>query len=236
MPSSAWQPHVDAMLAYHRGDTAARIIVHDDHGDCDAHEIAHFFRAAEQFPLLEQKAIELCRGRVLDVGAGSGCHSLVLQELGIDVCALELAPELCDMMRDRGVRNVSCGDIRVLEAEPFDTVLMMMNGLELAGSLAGLGCLLTKLHSLVVSSGLVLADSTDLRPTHGSEADPCLREDGRYVGELIFQLEYEGRKGTPFQHLYVDPDTLRDHAVGAGWDLTIVCEGDFGHYLAQLTH
>ena len=173
---------------------------------------------------------------MLDVGAGSGCHSLVLQELGLDVCALELAPELCDMMRARGVRNVSCGDIRVLEAEPFDTVLMMMNGFELSGSLAGLVRLLAHLHSLVSKGGQVLADSTDLRETHGSEADPSQREDGRYVGELTFQLEYGGRKGTPFQHLYVDPDTLEEHAAKAGWGLTIVCEGDFGHYLAQLTH
>jgi len=224
------------MLAYHRGDTAARIIVHDDHGDCDAHEIAHFFRAADQFPLLEQKAIELCRGRVLDVGAGSGCHSLVLQELGLDVCALELAPELCDMMRDRGVRNVSCGDIRVLEEDPFDTVLMMMNGLEFAGSISGLERLLGHLHTLVAAGGQVLADSTDLRPTHGSEADLTKREDGRYVGELTFQLEFEGRKGSPFQHLYVDPDMLEHYAAKAGWNLTIIHEADFGHYLVRLTH
>jgi SAM-dependent methyltransferase len=236
MPTSAWQPHVEAMLAYHRGDAMARIVVHDDYGDCEAHDIAHFFRTEDQFPRLEQKAIDLCRGRVLDVGAGSGCHSLILQQRGLDVCALELAPELCDIMRDRGVLDVRCSDIGDFEADQFDTILMMMNGLELAGSLSGLERLLHHLHTLVAADGQVLADSTDLRPTHGSEADPTKREDGRYVGELTFQLEYEDIKGTPFQHLYVDPDTLNEYADAAGWNLTVVHEADFGHYLAQLAH
>jgi len=224
------------MLAYHHGDTAARIVVHDDYGDREAHQIAHFFRTEDQFPELELEAIELCRGRVLDVGAGSGCHSLVLQERGIDVCALELSPELCDMMRQRGVRDVRCGDIQLFDTERFDTVLMMMNGLELAGSLPGLERLLKHLHAVVAPDGQVLADSTDLRETHGSEADPTLRADGRYVGELTFQLEYEGRKGSPFPHLYVDPDTLCDYAAKTGWRMTVQSVGDFGHYLVQFAH
>jgi SAM-dependent methyltransferase len=236
MHPSAWQPHVDAMLAYHRGDTSARIVVQDDYGDCEAHEIAHFFRTESQFPQLEQKALELCRGRVLDVGAGSGCHSLVLQDRGLEVVALEIASELCHIMRERGVLDARCSDILGFHAGPFDTILMMMNGLELAGTLGGLDRLLAHLRTLLGDGGQVLADSTDLRPTHGQEPDPIRRPDGRYVGELTFQLEYEGRKGSPFPHLYVDPDTLGEHAARAGWNLKIVDEGGFGHYLAQLTH
>jgi SAM-dependent methyltransferase len=224
------------MLAYHRGDSDARIIVRDDYGDREAHEIAHFFRTEDQFPKLELQALELCRGRVLDVGAGSGCHSLVLQQRGVDVCALELAPELCELMRERGVQQVRRGDIREFAGERFDTVLMMMNGLELAGSLQGLQRMLTRLHDVVTAGGQVLADSTDLRDTHGSEPDRTRRGDGRYVGELVFQLEYQGIKGSPFPHLYVDPDTLADYSARTGWRVEVLSHGDFGHYLARLNH
>ncbi|KPJ93470.1 MAG: hypothetical protein AMS18_05715 [Gemmatimonas sp. SG8_17] len=223
------------MLAFYAGDMDARIVVHDDYGDTDEHSIAHFFRTCDEFPDLELTALELCRGAVLDVGAGSGCHSIELQERGLEVCALEIAPELCQLMRERGVLDVRCGDIHEFESEPFDTVLMMMNGLELAGSLAGLERLLSHLRSLVSPGGQVLADSSDLRSSHGIADDPTRREDGRYVGEVTLQLEYDGRKGMPFQHLYVDPDTLVDHAAKTDWDCAVLCESEFGHYLARLS-
>jgi SAM-dependent methyltransferase len=235
MDPSAWQPHVDAMLAFYRGDMEARIVVHDDYGDTDEHSIAHFFRTRDEFPALELAALELCCGTVLDVGAGSGCHSIELQKRGLAVCALEIAPELCRLMRERGVLDVRCGDIHEFESSPFDTVLMMMNGLELAGSLAGLERLLSHLHSLVSPGGQVLADSTDLRSSHGIAGDPTRRKDGRYVGEATIQLEYDARKGMPFQHLYVDPDTLAQSAAQTGWDCAVSYQAEFGHYLARLS-
>jgi SAM-dependent methyltransferase len=224
------------MLAYHSGDHDAKIVVYDDFGDRDEHPVSYFFRTPVDFPQLELHAIDLCRGRVLDAGAGSGCHALALQERGLAVVALELAPELCRIMRERGVQNAICGNIHEVESDPFDTVLMMMNGLELSGNLAGLRRLLGRLHALVRPDGQVLADSTDLRESHGSGLDGARRKDGRYVGEITSQLEFAGEKGEPFPHLYVDPDTLRYYASRTGWNLTVPVEGPYGQYLAQLTH
>jgi SAM-dependent methyltransferase len=236
MTLSAWQPYVNAMLAYYNGDYDAKIVVHDDFGDRDEHPVAYFFRTPPDFPPLEQCALELCRGIVLDAGAGSGCDALALQQCDVSVVALEIAPELCRMMRERGVCDVRCGDINDFISEPFDTVLMMMNGLELAGTLAGLERLLERLHGLVRPGGQVIADSTDLRESHGIGLDRARRKDGRYVGEVTNQLEFGGEKGAPFPHLYVDPDTLAYYASHSGWDSTVPFEGPFGQYLAQLTH
>jgi SAM-dependent methyltransferase len=236
MTLSAWQPHVNAMLAYYSGDHDAKIVVYDDFGDRDEHPVAYFFRTPRDFPSIEQRALELCRGVVLDAGAGSGCHALALQQRGVSVVALEIAPELCQMMRERGVRDVRCGDVREFTSDPFDTVLMMMNGLELSGTLAGLEQLLDRLHGLVRPGGQVLADSTDLRESHGIGLDRARRKDGRYVGEVTSQLEFGGEKGTPFPHLYVDPDTLGHYASQTDWDLAVPFEGPFGQYLARLTH
>lgn len=235
MQTDPWRPHALAMQAYFEGRTDAAITVYDDYGGRDSHPIAYFFRGPAEFPPMESKALSLCRGRVLDVGAGSGCHSLVLQDRGFDVCALEIVPELADIMRRRGVKNVHCGDLFDFAPQPFDTVLMLMNGLEVAGSLSGLERLLAHLQTLVATGGQVVADSTDLCVTHGIDAGETEREDGRYVGEVVYQLEFDGTKGPPFPRLYVDPDTLGEFAQRSGWQVEIIAHGEGGGYLARLT-
>jgi len=235
MQVDPWRPHALAMQAYFDGRTDVAISVSDDYGGTDAHPIAYFFRGPDEFPPMEQEALRLCRGRVLDVGAGSGCHSLVLQERGFAVCALEIVPELAEIMRRRGVVDVHCGDLFDFAADPFDTVLMLMNGLEVAGTLSGLDRLLRHLRTLVAPGGQVVADSTDLRTVGEIDSGVAEREDGRYVGEVVYQLEFEGTKGPPFPRLYVDPDTLVEFARRWGWHVEIIMHSEGGGYLSRLT-
>jgi SAM-dependent methyltransferase len=238
MDLDAWKPHEAAMRAYHRGQRDAVIVVYDDF-ERDEVPVSYFFRGPDQFPPLEQLALESCRGRVLDVGAGSGCHSLALQARGFQVTAIEILPALVKILRARGVRDVRMATWMDLDAEPFDTVLMMMNGLGLAETLTGLRRFLKDARRLVRPDGQVLADSTDVRVRMDAEAAQTgvlERADGRYIGELHFQLEFEGRKGPTFSQLYVDADTLEAHARSEGWSCDIIREPDqYGHYLARLS-
>jgi SAM-dependent methyltransferase len=235
---SAWQPHADAMRAYHRGHHDIIIVVYDDY-ERDEVPLSYFFRSPDDFPEVEQLALELCRGRVLDVGAGSGCHALALQDRGLEVTAIEIVPALVQILRDRGVRDARQATWMDLVAEPFDTVLMMMNGLGLAETLEGLHHFFRDARRLLRPKGQVLADSTDVRVRMDLEAarsGSLKRSDGRYIGELHFQLEFEGRKGPPFGQLYVDPGTLKEIAGQEGWNCGIVRAPDqYGHYLARLT-
>lgn len=238
MDLTAWEPHQAAMWAYHQGDHDAAIVVYDDF-ERDEIPISYFFRGPEQFPSVERQALALCRGRVLDVGAGSGCHSLALQDQGLEVTAIEVLPDLVDILRERGVRDARMATWMDVDAGQFDTVFMMMNGLGLAETLDGLREFLQNARRLVRPGGQVLADSTDVRVRMDREAarsGTLVRPDGRYVGELHFQLEFEGRKGPPFGQLYVDPETLRRFALDAGWGCEILLEPDeYGHFLARLT-
>lgn len=238
MDLDAWQPHAAAMEAYFRGKHDAVLVVYDDF-ERDEVPVSYFFRGPAQFPPLEQLALELCRGRVLDVGAGSGCHSLALQERGFEVTAIEILPPLVRVLKERGVRDVREATWMDVEAEPFDTVFMMMNGLGLTETLAGLRRFFSEARRLVRRGGQVLADSTDVRARLDVEAGrtgALERPDGRYVGELHFQIEYEGRKGDPFPQLYVDANTLIRCAREEDWRCDIVREPDeYGHYLARLT-
>ena len=238
MDLNTWKPHAAAMEAYHRGRHDAVLVVYDDF-ERDEVPISYFFRGPDQFTPLERLALDLCRGRVLDVGAGSGCHSLVLQERGFEVTAIEILPPLVRILQERGVRDARSATWMDVEAEPFDTVFMMMNGLGLTETLPGLRRFFSEARRLVRPGGQVLADSTDVRvrlDTEAGRTGALERADGRYVGELHFQVEYDGRKGDPFPQLYVDAATLRRYAREEGWDCDIVRDPDeCGNYLARLT-
>jgi SAM-dependent methyltransferase len=238
MDLSAWEPHQAAMWAYHRGDHNAVIVVYDDF-ERDEVPVSYFFRSPGQFPSLESRALDLCRGRVLDVGAGSGCHSLALQDRGLEVTAIEVLPDLVDILRERGVKDARLATWMDVDVGQFDTILMMMNGLGLAETLAGLRGLFQHARRLVGPGGQILADSTDVRVRMDREAarsGTLERPDGRYIGELHFQLEFQGRKGPPFGQLYVDPETLRRYALEASWWCEVLLAPDeYGNYLARLT-
>jgi SAM-dependent methyltransferase len=224
------------MLAYHRGQHDAVLVVYDDFERDDA-PIAYFFRDPGQFAPYERLALESCRGSVLDVGAGSGVHALVLQNRGFRVTAIEALPGLVEIMRDRGVHDARHATWRDLDAPPFDTMLVMMNGLGLAETLAGLPLFLREARRLVRPDGQILADSTDVRiRMDPASRDSIWRPDGRYVGDLHFQLEFEGRKGDPFPQLYVDPETLAQYCRDEAWSCELIQPPDeHGHYLARLT-
>jgi SAM-dependent methyltransferase len=224
------------MLAFHRGNPDAVVVVYDDFGRDEA-PIAYFFREPDQFQLWERLALEHCRGTVLDVGAGSGCHTLFLQDRGFRVTAIEALPGLVDIMRDRGVEDPRHASWRDLDAPPFDTMLMMMNGLGLAETLAGLPLLLREARRLIHPHGQILADSTDVRVRMDPESSGrSWRQDGRYIGDLHFQVEFEGRKGSPFAQLYVDPEMLQQCCRDESWHCELIQPLDeYGHYLARLT-
>src|SRR5437762_1824951 len=89
-------------------------------------------------PRLTKTATRACRGRTLDIGAGSGVHALALQARGLEVVAIDFLPACVEVMRARGVRDAQQADIQTYAAAPFDTLLSLMNGLSLVRALAGL--------------------------------------------------------------------------------------------------
>ena len=90
---------------------------------------------------MDMWALDRSHGRVLDVGAGAGRASLVLQEHGRDVVALDVSPGAAETCRRRGARNVYTGTVEQAASDglatSFDTALMPRNNLGLLGSLHG---------------------------------------------------------------------------------------------------
>lgn len=231
----AWGPLAEAFQAYAAGDREARVVVHTDMEDPEALPMSVFFRSEGGFRGPDREALIRARGRVLDAGAGVGSVTLALQSRGLDVTALEVIPEAVEIMRHRGVVNPVEGRVEELPpAGSFDTILLLMNGTALAGTLAGLAPFLQVLDGLLAPRGQLLMDSTDLSFETLSGNDAPENADGDYPGNLQYQLEFRGRKGSPFPQLFVDPTTLATIAASVGWRCRVVWRGAQGEYLARL--
>ena len=224
-----WEP-LDAALAAHRdGRRDATLVMRTDLAGDEAVPVALFFRPVEEMPPVERRALAEARGRILDLGAGAGAHARPLSAAGNAVTALEILPEALAELVAGGVADVRAGGLEALrDDERFDTVLVLMNGLGLPGTVAALDDFLIALAAHLAPGGRILADSTD-----PSAWDPP--DDGRYVGEIHMQLEFEGRSGPPFPFLFVDPDTLAGACARAGLGCEVLELEEDGRYLAAMT-
>ena len=203
-------------------------------GDDEALPVEFFFRNESRMLDVERYALELCRGRVLDLGAGAGPHTLALQARGRPVVSVEVSTRLAGLLRDRGAASVACADFRYWSRPGFDTVLMLMNGLGPVGTLAGLERFLSHARRCLAPGGQLLVDGAAARrsgPTDTASWPPT----GEYEGQAWIEVSYGGRLGRPFRELYVDADTLARRAAATGWRCEIAFATTDAAYLARLT-
>ncbi|KAA9339527.1 class I SAM-dependent methyltransferase [Hymenobacter busanensis] len=241
--SSASTPHPDpvgnALSDYLAGQTAAELTVHSNVTEDESLAVRYFFRTLWEMPELERTALDECRGRVLDLGAGAGCHTLELQQRGFTVKAVDASPGAVATMQQRGVLEVACHDLLHLPEpgdQPFDTILMMMNGLGLVGSLDGLEQFLMQARAQLAPNGQILATSSDISYLFEDEDGALvLNLNGPYYGEVEYRFSYQNREGAPFGWLFADPTIVQDYAEAAGYDVEFLAEDDQQQFLVRLT-
>lgn len=195
-----------------------------------------YFRDPRMMPEIEKKAMDLCQGRVLDAGAGAGSHSLVLQERGLDVTSLDVSLLLCEIMRARGLKEVVCRDFFQYRGEGFDSLLMMMNGIGIAGTLGKVETLVKRLPEWLKKGGRLIFDSSDLSYLSEKKLSPAALDFGMpYIGEMTFRFGYRRFLGPWFNWIYVDYPTMEGIVSRQGFKIAKVCEGNNNHYLAVIT-
>lgn len=230
-------PMGQAIADFYKNGSADLLRVFSSQFEEDEIPVGQLFRTEDQMPAIERKALQLAGGKVLDVGAGSGCHSLALQQMEKDVCAIDISPLSVEIMKKRGVRQVyqmNLFDERFCDT--FDTVLMLMNGSGIVGRLENLPAFFHRMKQLLRPNGCVLMDSSDLRYIF-EEEDGSFAIDlaAGYYGEVDFQMQYKQVKGEPFDWLYVDFQTLSYYATESGFRAELVMEGKHYDYLAKLS-
>lgn len=198
--------------------------------------VATLFRDFGEMPVQEQEAIELCRGKVLDVGAGSGCHSIVLKERGIEATAIDISVLSVEVMKERGIdaRNINFFDETF--TEKFDTILLAMNGIGIVGKIERLPMFFRSIKRLLAPGGQVLLDSSDIRYVFMDE-DGGMDIDlaAGYYGEIDYKMRYKNITGTLFDWLYIDFDTLQMYAEEHGFTCEKCIDGEHYDYLARIT-
>ena len=228
-------PMGQAIADYHATGKASRLRVFSPMFDEDEIPVATLFRRFDEMPAIEQEALKVADGAILDVGAGAGCHSLALQAMEKRVTAIDISPLAVETMRQRGVKDVHEQDFFSLDGQ-FDTILMLMNGIGIVGTISRLPAFFMQVDHLLAPGGQLLCDSSDICYIFEDE-DGIIDLTGveGYYGELTYQMQYKAVKGEPFPWLFIDAETLREQAAAHGFHCDILMRGPHYDYLARLT-
>ena len=227
-----------AIKAFFENGDDEEITVHSPDFDDDVIPVPYLFRSYKEMPKLEQKALQLCRGKVLDVGCGAGSHALYLQEeRNLEVKAIDTSSGAIEVCRKRGVTDAKIINFEDLSEEKFDTILLLMNGTGIVGKMRFLDNFFRQLKNLLTINGQVLIDSSDLIYLFEQDEDGGVWVDTSqgYYGELTYRLSYKGETSKDFPWLYLDFDSLYLAAAKNGFECEKVFEGDHYDYLAKLT-
>lgn len=227
-----------AIIDYLTHGNASKLRVFSSMFDEDEIPVRLLFRTFQEMPLLEQKALQLSSGKILDVGAGSGCHSLTLQEMGKEVTAIDISPLSVEAMKKRGVKDTRLQNFfdRNLTG-PFDTILLLMNGSGIIGKLENLPAFFHRVKELLSKDGQLLLDSSDLSYLFEDEdGNLDIAPEDDYFGEIDFHMQYKNIKGDSFDWLYIDFNTLNLYAKQAGFKVEKIEEGEHYDYLARISY
>lgn len=233
--ATANDPMGQAIYDYYHTGKAGKLRVMSSMFYEDEIPVPTLFRSFNDMPVQEQKAIELCRGRVLDVGAGSGCHSVVLRERGFDVVAIDISQLSVDVMTERGLNAMNVNYFDETFVEKFDTLLFAMNGIGIVGKVERLDLFFRAARRLLAPGGQLLLDSSDISYVF-TDDDGSMDIDlaAGYYGEIDYKMRYKNINGEPFDWLYIDFDTLSMYAEEHGFRCEKCVDGEHYDYLARL--
>lgn len=229
-----------AILDFQMNNNPENIITETSISEEDEMSVSYLFRSFDEMPKIEQKALELASGKILDVGCGAGSHSLHLQkERKLDVVSIDISPNAVLACAERGLEQCYVQDLMTLpEDAKYDSILLLMNGCGLAGTMKKLPAFLQKLKRLLNENGQILIDSSDIIYMFDEDEDGgrWISNAADYYGEVTFDISYKGEKEDTFDWLYIDYNTLQNAAFANGLKAEMILEGEHYDYLAKLTH
>jgi len=224
-----------AILDFQTKNAPEDLVTETNISEADEMSVEYLFRSYKEMPKLEKKALQLAKGKVLDVGCGAGSHSFYLQEKGYHVTSIDISENAIKACQLPGLQNARVQNVLEVENEKFDTIILLMNGTGIFGTLAETSRYLQKLKSLLNSNGQILIDSSDIIYMFDQEEDSgFMVPTYGYYGELIFTISYKAETDVAFPWLYLDYNTLQNAAHENGLQCELILEGEHFDYLAKL--
>lgn len=225
-----------ALLDYQINGFSENIITFSTLGGDDIYPLPYLFRGFNEMPILEQTALNLAKGTILDVGCGAGSHSLYLQNNEHNVLAIDISEGAIKTCKLRGLKQVLQQDIWKITNKQYDTILLLMNGAGMCGKLHRLPDFLNHLKTLLTPNGQILLDSTDVVYMFEDE-DGSIAIDANqaYYGETVFTMNYKNQLSEPFNWLYIDFNNLQRAAHFCGLQCKLISSGEHYDYLARIT-
>lgn len=225
----------DSLKGYLKGDSSLYVIRRDDNYYEPLGDLGIYFTKYPKWQDFEKKILKYVQGRILDLGAGAGRHSLYFQNKDLEVHAIDISPGAVEVMRKRGIKNVYLMDLKKLDFPKnyFDSVLMMFNNFGLAGNIKGTKKLLKDLCRITAPKGRIIAISRNPYKTDKPEHLAYHRRNrkaGRPAGLIKIRIEYKGEIGNWFNLLMVSPQELKDLIRDTGWKILKIVEGKDGVY------
>lgn len=227
----------NALKDFHFKQIKKDLTVHCSHTEEEVMDVSYFFRQFSQMPEIEHKALSLCQGSVLDVGAAAGCHAIELEKKGLNVTAIDISEGAVAVLNDRLTGStVLQKDFFELSGVKYDTILMMMNGLGMVGTVDKLHRFFMHVNLLLAEGGQVILDSSDIIYLFEDEdGGQWIDLNASYYGELKYRFEYDGLLGNEFNWLFLDVKTLIETSSKYGFNCQVIQEGEHYDYLARLT-
>jgi len=236
------RPEEDAygqeLWAHHSGKESSEIIERDD-GYVDMLDPQVYFSEYRDWPPIEQRAVDLAYGRVLDIGCGAGRHSLYLQSKGLDVTGIDQSPLAIKVCGLRGLRKAEVMSIDDLSfpANRFDTILMLGNNFGLFGSLKKARRLLERISRLTSQKALIIAASRD--PYKTSEIahlryHELNKNRDRMGGQLRIRVRFHEYATPWFDYLIVSKDEMKQILHGTTWRIREYIDSGNSKYVAIL--
>ncbi|WP_282089817.1 class I SAM-dependent methyltransferase [Aquimarina algiphila] len=226
-----------AIKDFYNKEYTEDIVVKADDFDDDHIPIPYLFRSYPEMPKIEQKALDISYGKVLDVGCGAGSHSLFLQDKKkLDVTAIDISEGAVEICKKRGIQNALTQDIFQYNHTSFDTILFLMNGSGIIGTLSNIDMFLTHIKRLLIPGGQILMDSSDISYLfQDDDGGFWVDASAGYYGEMRYSLQYKNQESEKFDWLYIDYNTLQNAANTNGFLTELLFEGENNDYLARLT-
>ncbi|MGY5354789.1 class I SAM-dependent methyltransferase [Wenyingzhuangia sp. IMCC45467] len=227
-----------ALKAYYfNKNTKDKLLTNSSISEEDELPLDYLLREYKDMPIIEQKALNLAKGKTLDIGCGAGSHALYLQNKNLNVTAIDISEGAIEVATDRGLKNAKVANIYNFNSdEKFDTILVLMNGTGICGKLNNLAPFLIHLATYLTPNGQILIDSSDIIYMYEDEnGDHWIDATKDYYGEVQFWMNYKEEQSDTFDWLYVDYNTLQRCAVYNHLNCELIVEGDHYDYLARIT-